>query len=77
MKMENRYGELRLHQAIHLVEQFNKYLRAQKRALDEHPEYGKKSRSGAQYVLEKVQAGLDHAQGRPRSAQQDVDDLDR
>lgn len=77
MKMENRYGELRLHQAIHLVEQFNKYLRAQKRALDEHPEYGKKSRSGAQYILEKVQAGLDHAQGKPRPAQQDVDDLDR
>lgn len=77
MKMENRYGELRLHQAVHLVEQFNKYLLEQKAALDEHPEYGKAAKSGARYVLEKVQAGLDHALGKPRSVQQDVDDLDR
>lgn len=76
MKIENRYGDLNYNQACHLVREFLKYLREQKKCLDEHPQYERSGSGGATYILGKMQASLDHTGSSQRAAEKKVDELD-
>lgn len=59
MRIENQYGNLRVHQINRLVQSFHKYLKTQKRSLDKHHEYPNRDRTGANYLIEKVQTSLE------------------
>ena len=61
---------------INLVEEFVVYLREQKARLDEHPEFGKRERSGTQYVLDKAQASIEYTNSAERTFSKSVDELD-
>ena len=76
MKIENKFGDLRYHQSVHLVTEFLKYLRAQKALLDEHPEYANRQKSGANYILGKIQSSLEHSSKSQRAQKDQIDLLD-
>ncbi|MER8917686.1 hypothetical protein NKI32_28210 [Mesorhizobium sp. M0761] len=61
MQVENRAGQIHLHQAVNLVEGFEKYLRRQEAALMSFPGYVDAKHSGAKYIVAKVQEALTFA----------------
>ena len=76
MKIENKFGDLKMHQAIALVEGFQKYLREQKAELNSHHEYARREKSGANYLLSKIQNSLESQSRLERKASAQIDLLD-
>ena len=76
MKIENKFGHLRRHQAIQLVKDFRDYLRQQKATLDSHNEYARRKNCGANYILSKIQVTLEHQQKSQLGASAQIDLLD-
>lgn len=76
MRIENRYGNLRLHQVTPLVQKFLNYLRDQKSALDGHLKYAGVEKSGANYIIAKVQLALERQTKLQRKSGTQIDLLD-
>lgn len=76
-QIENRSGRLSSHQIVSLVQGFENYLREQSNKLCSHPGYSGRPRSGAEYVLNKLQEVLTHARkaGASYSGQPDLLDV--
>jgi len=59
MQIENQHGDLTYQQRQKLVEQFCAYLRIQHQSLKVHPGYASAGRTGAEYVISKVQSCIE------------------
>jgi len=58
MRIENKFGDLRFHQIRDLTKHFQQYLAVQKTQLDKHHEYANEKKSGAVYILSKIDRAL-------------------
>ncbi|MGU9980463.1 hypothetical protein ACJ4V0_10525 [Phreatobacter sp. HK31-P] len=76
MQIENRTGQTYLSQQVRVVVEFEAYIRRQYEALRAHPGYGDASRTGANYVLGKMQEALTYARRDARTITGQADLLD-
>ncbi|WP_159392821.1 hypothetical protein [Methylobacterium sp. C1] len=76
MQLENRFGQLHIHQQRQLAESFLGYLTKQQKEMMAHPGFASRESSGTEYVLEKIREALRFARNEESQSNILADKLD-